>query len=327
MIYGADADVAERAVRRLNLERLPHLAIVGIADERTTRVESSSIEGVPMIGGFDAIIRLAREGEIDQVLIAMPRLSQARLDHFLERLGNVAVDICLIPRETLRLESDFRVQYVGSVAMFYLWRRPLRDWQGVAKAAEDYLVSAMALVLLAPLLVATALAIKLTSRGPVFFMQKRFGFNNEVIHVFKFRSMYVDRQDVSGALRTQRHDPRVTRVGRVIRRLSIDELPQLLNVLKGEMSIVGPRPHAVEMKVGDDYYFDAVRGYSSRHRVKPGITGLAQVRGLRGEIASIERARKRVEYDLYYINNWSLPLDFRIMGETIVRLIKDSDAY
>ena len=139
--------------------------------------------------------------------------------------------------------------------------------------------------------------------------------------------MYADRQDVSGAERTTRHDPRVTPFGRIIRRLSIDELPQLYNVLTGDMSIVGPRPHATRMKVGDEYYFEAVRGYVARHRVKPGITGLAQVRGLRGEIATVERAKRRVEYDMYYIENWSLLLDLRIILETMWRVIWDRDVY
>ncbi len=159
------------------------------------------------------------------------------------------------------------------------------------------------------------------------FRQKRFGFNNLDIEVLKFRSMYVDRQDASGAERTTRGDTRVTVVGRLIRRTSIDELPQLINVLRGEMSIVGPRPHATAMRVGDAYYHDAVRGYAARHRVKPGMTGLAQVRGLRGEIDTIERAKKRVEYDIYYIENWSPLLDLRIILETIVSLIWDRHAY
>jgi polysaccharide biosynthesis protein PslA len=139
--------------------------------------------------------------------------------------------------------------------------------------------------------------------------------------------MHIDRQDVSGAKRTQKNDPRVTRVGRIIRRTSIDELPQLFNVLQGNMSLVGPRPHATKMRVGDKYYFDAVKGYRARHRVKPGITGLAQVRGLRGEIVTTEQARKRVEYDIYYIENWSPLLDIRIMIETLMKIVWDKNAY
>jgi len=326
VIYGADADTAGHALRRLELENLPHLKVIGVADERTTRIENV-IGGLPLIGGFDAIIDLARRNEVDQVLIATPRVSQERLDFFLDRLGNVAVDVCLVPSETLRLESDFRVQFIGSLPMFYLWRRPIRDFDMVSKRIEDLVFTIPGLILLSPLLLVTALLVKFTSPGPILFKQQRFGFNNEPVHVYKFRSMYVASQDVSGAARTTKNDSRVTAVGKIIRRLSIDELPQLFNVLKGDMSIVGPRPHAVEMRVGDTYYAEAVRGYASRHRVKPGITGLAQVRGLRGEIDSVERARKRVEYDLYYINNWSVALDIRIIAETIFRLAIDKNAY
>jgi lipopolysaccharide/colanic/teichoic acid biosynthesis glycosyltransferase len=139
--------------------------------------------------------------------------------------------------------------------------------------------------------------------------------------------MYQNQEDVSGAARTVRDDPRVTRIGRFIRRMSIDELPQLLNVLRGEMSLVGPRPHATAMRVGDRYYFDAVSGYSARHRVKPGITGLAQIRGLRGEIDTVERAKRRVEYDVYYIEHWSPLLDLRIILETVIQLFYPRNAF
>jgi lipopolysaccharide/colanic/teichoic acid biosynthesis glycosyltransferase len=139
--------------------------------------------------------------------------------------------------------------------------------------------------------------------------------------------MYIEAQDLLGEQRTSKNDSRVTPVGRIIRKLSIDELPQLWNVIRGDMSIVGPRPHALHMRVGDLYYFDAVKGYSSRHRVKPGITGLAQVRGLRGEINTIERAKRRVELDRYYIDNWSLGLDLQIIAETSFKILADKNAY
>jgi exopolysaccharide biosynthesis polyprenyl glycosylphosphotransferase len=203
----------------------------------------------------------------------------------------------------------------------------MRDIDGLLKEALDYILATLALLMLSPIMAITALAIKLESRGPIVFKQKRIGFNNNEIIVLKFRSMYMDLEDVSGAKRTEKNDARVTRVGSFIRKTSIDELPQLFNVLKGEMSLVGPRPHATMMRVGDKFYFDAVRGYAARHRVKPGITGLAQVRGLRGEIATTERAQKRVEYDIYYIENWSPLLDIRIMIETVVKIAWDKDAY
>ncbi|MFW2830587.1 undecaprenyl-phosphate glucose phosphotransferase [Sphingomonas sp. ID0503] len=326
VLYGADSDTAGQALRRLELENLPHLTVIGVADERNTRVDTV-IAGQPLLGGFNAIIDLARRGEVDQVIIATPKVSQERLDFFVDRLSNVAVDVCLMPTEALRLQADFRVQFIGSTPMFYLWRRPMRDFHGLSKRLEDLAITIPALIVLSPLLLIIALLVKFTSPGPILFKQRRFGFNNEPVHVFKFRSMYINRQDVTGAARTTKRDPRVTPIGRFIRRSSIDELPQLFNVLRGEMSIVGPRPHAVEMRVGDKYYGDAVKGYAARHRVKPGITGLAQVRGLRGEIDTEERARKRIEYDLYYINNWSVAFDLRIIAETVFRIAVDKNAY
>jgi exopolysaccharide biosynthesis polyprenyl glycosylphosphotransferase len=213
------------------------------------------------------------------------------------------------------------------VPVLAIWQQPIRDVDGLLKESIDRLSALIALIVLSPLLLMVAIAIKLESNGPIIFRQKRFGFNNNEISVLKFRSMYVDRQDSTGAKRTEKNDSRVTYVGRLIRRTSIDELPQLVNVLRGDMSLVGPRPHATKMKVGDKYYFDAVKGYAARHRVKPGITGLAQVRGLRGEIATVERARKRVEYDMYYIENWSPLFDIRIILETFVKLVWDKHAY
>jgi len=232
-----------------------------------------------------------------------------------------------MPREALHLQTQYSMRFIGSLPLFALWQRPMRDWNRISKAVEDRVLAATGLIVLSPVLLLTAIIIKLTSRGPVLFRQQRFGFNNVKIEVLKFRSMYVDQQDQSGTARTVRGDARITPFGRLIRRLSIDELPQLFNVLTGEMSIVGPRPHATMMMVGDDYYFEAVRGYAARHRVKPGITGLAQVRGLRGEINTIERAMRRVEYDFYYIENWSLLLDLRIILETFYKLWWDRHAY
>ena len=327
VIYGADEDASQRALTLLDVERLPYLSIVGVADGRKTRIDVEGNEKIPFIGGLDAVIQLARRGEVDQVLIALPKITQERLDEIVADLAEVAIDICLVPREVIELNTRYDIKFIGTIPILTLWQRPIRDWQGILKGVEDRSLALLGIAFLAPLLIVTALAIKLTSPGPVLFVQRRFGFNNVEINVLKFRSMYVDRGDATGAARTTRNDDRITPVGRIIRRLSIDELPQLFNVLRGDMSIVGPRPHATHMKVGDAYYFDAVKGYAARHRVKPGITGLAQVRGLRGEIDTIERARKRVEYDRYYIDNWSLILDFRIIIETCLKIVWDKDAY
>jgi len=176
-------------------------------------------------------------------------------------------------------------------------------------------------------MLATALAVKLDSRGPVFFRQKRHGFNNELIEVLKFRSMYTEMADLNAARQVTKDDPRVTRVGRFIRKSSLDELPQLINVLRGELSLVGPRPHAVETKAGNRLYQDVVDGYFARHRMKPGITGWAQVNGWRGETDTVEKLERRIEHDLYYIENWSLPFDLYILAMTPISLFNTRNAY
>jgi polysaccharide biosynthesis protein PslA len=326
-IYGEDRDVANRVVELLAIERLPHLKIIGFADERKARVDRAPIGDIHYLGGFLELLLMAQEGNLDQVIIALPKVQQARLDAIVDHLSAAAVDVCCIPREVVALRSNYRVNFIGSLPVFSLWLRPIRDFDVLIKAVQDRVIAVVALILLSPIMVLTAIAIKLESKGDVFFIQQRFGFNNLEIGIFKFRSMYIDRQDISGAARTTKNDDRITMVGRVIRRLSIDELPQLFNVLRGEMSLVGPRPHATKMRVEDQFYFDAVEGYAARHRVKPGITGLAQVRGLRGEIATLDRAKKRVEYDTYYIDHWSPLLDVRIILETLVMIVWDRNAY
>lgn len=332
-IYGSSADVINKTARLIDLEQLPHLKIIGFADDRNIALRYDGGPGdptdryLPYLGGFEDILALAQQGKLDQVVLALPEIGKDRFRDIAEQLSAASIDICALPREALELDNGYRVNFLGTLPVFAIWQQPIRDVDGLLKFAIDRSLAGLTLLLLSPLLIVTAILIKLESRGPIIFRQSRFGFNNNEIEVLKFRSMYVDKQDVSGGMRTQRGDPRVTRVGRFIRRTSIDELPQLWNVLRGDMSLVGPRPHATMMRVEDKYYFDAVKGYTARHRVKPGITGLAQVRGLRGEIATIDRARKRVEYDIYYIENWSPLLDFRIMIETVLKLVWDKNAY
>jgi exopolysaccharide biosynthesis polyprenyl glycosylphosphotransferase len=192
----------------------------------------------------------------------------------------------------------------------------------------DKLVGGLILLLALPVMAVVALAIKLDSRGPVLFKQRRYGFNNELIEVYKFRSMYVDQTDAGADKLVTKADPRVTRVGRFIRRASLDELPQLFNVVfKGNLSLVGPRPHAVYAKAENRLYDEAVDGYFARHRVKPGLTGWAQINGWRGETDSQEKIQQRVEHDLYYIENWSVMFDFYIVLKTPFALLRTENAY
>ena len=192
------------------------------------------------------------------------------------------------------------------------------------KALEDYLLAALILVIVSPVMVAIAAAIKLTSPGPVFFKQRRHGWNGQPIWVYKFRSMAIHHESDFQVSQATRHDARVTPLGSFLRRTSLDELPQFINVLQGRMSVVGPRPHAVEH---NEYYKELVPGYMLRHKVKPGVTGWAQVNGFRGETDTLEKMQKRVEYDLHYIENWSLWLDLKIVVQTLFKGFVHHNAY
>jgi exopolysaccharide biosynthesis polyprenyl glycosylphosphotransferase len=273
------------------------------------------------------LCELARQGEIDQVLISGAHFTPKRLEQIVEGLSAVCVDVSLIPAQAIELAPKYRVNLLGTVPVLTLWQRPFRDMNQLIKRAEDLVLSSLALIFLAPVLLVTALLVRLTSPGPVLFVQPRVGFNNEAIDVFKFRTMYADKTDVGARQTTTRDDPRVTPIGKYLRRFSIDELPQLFNVLQGSMSLVGPRPHGTEMMVGERFYHDAVRGYAGRHRVKPGITGYAQVKGLRGEVRTIERAKRRLELDTYYVDHWSFWLDIWILFSTVRAVAFDRDAY
>jgi len=322
--YGADP--ASVALTRQLLESLkfPHLHFVGIADDRA---RETHVQGLPMLGDLTRLCQLARQGEVDQVLISGSNFTPKRLEQIVEGLSEVCVDVSLIPSQAIELAPNYRVNLLGTVPVLTLWQRPFRDMNQVVKRAEDLMLSSIALVLLSPILLTTALLVRLSSPGPVLFVQPRVGFNNETINVFKFRTMYTHMTDVGARKTTTRDDPRVTPVGRVLRRFSIDELPQLFNVWQGSMSLVGPRPHGTEMMVGERFYHEAVRGYAGRHRVKPGITGYAQVKGLRGEVRTIERAKRRVELDTYYVDNWSFWLDMWILFATVRAVLFDRDAY
>jgi polysaccharide biosynthesis protein PslA len=273
------------------------------------------------------LCELARQGEVDQVLISGAHFTPKRLEQIVDGLSEVCVDVSLIPAQAIELAPNYRVNLLGTVPVLTLWQRPFRDMNQLVKRAEDLVLSVVAIVVLSPILLVSALLIRFTSPGPVLFIQPRLGFNNETINVFKFRTMYTDMADIGARKTTTRDDPRVTPVGRFLRRFSIDELPQLLNVLQGNMSLVGPRPHGTEMMVGDRFYHEAVRGYAGRHRVKPGITGYAQVKGLRGEVRTIERAKRRVELDKHYVDNWSFWLDIWILFATARAVLFDRDAY
>jgi Undecaprenyl-phosphate glucose phosphotransferase len=315
-----------RVIAKLQHLEDPGIALCGIFDDRQTRVPPF-VCGFKLLGTTDDLVRLARLGVVDEVIVALPLDAEVRLQQIFAKFKEVACDLRLSV-ESMAQRLQFRgMCYVGDVPVLTIADRPLKNWGALVKWIEDKVLASILLIVLAPLMALVALAIKLDSRGPVMFVQKRFGFNNEVIQVIKYRTMHVDRGDETGALRTVRGDPRVTRVGRFLRRVSLDELPQLINVLRGDMSLVGPRPHPVSMKTGGRLYGEAVEQYFHRHRVKPGITGWAQVNGLRGEVDSIGKAKARVERDLYYIEHWSVSLDIKVLLMTARVLLWPADVY
>ncbi len=251
----------------------------------------------------------ASELEADDIMIALPPGYGSLANHILREVQKVPADIHIVPDfGGLRL-SGLRFGQMGELTYVTTTSKPITGWGAFLKKAEDYVLAATALILLAPAMAVIAIAIKLDSKGPVFFRQRRHGYNHKVIKVLKFRSMTTmdDGQHVAQAAR---NDPRVTRVGRILRRMSLDELPQFWNVLRGDMSVVGPRPHAL---AHNTHYGDLIENYANRHRVKPGITGWAQVHGFRGETGDSEKMAQRIRYDLEYIDNWSIWLDLKII--------------
>ncbi len=321
-IVGAGA-VAQRLLRSL-AARPSSLRVLGVYDDEVGVCEGQAAElprscmGYPIRGTVDDLVNEARQRHIDTVLVAVPLNDDRALVETLNRLCLVPVNVRLCPDAFgLRL-GEVRASHIAGHTFLDVIDRPLSGWPSIAKEIEDRVLGAAILALISPLLLAIAIMIKLDSPGPVFFRQKRYGFNNRLIEVFKFRSMYTHMTDQYAEQLTRRGDPRVTRLGAFLRRTSLDELPQFINVVRGEMSFVGPRPHALSAKAGALLYQDAVKYYDARHRVKPGITGWAQVNGWRGETDTVEQIRKRVEHDLYYIEHWSILLDLKIIVRTIL---------
>jgi putative colanic acid biosynthesis UDP-glucose lipid carrier transferase len=260
----------------------------------------------------------AQHHTIDLIVLAQGWDKAPEIFRLMATVEWIAADV-VIPFEEAGVRPSFaRIANVAGLSTLQVMYRPFKGSQGITKAAEDYVVAGLSLLLLSPLLMLVALAIKLESPGPVMFRQPRTGIGQQSFSIFKFRTMTVDPSDDGTVGTNSRHNPRITRVGGILRRYSIDEIPQLINVLRGEMSIVGPRPYVANMLVGQERFADMVRRYATRHRIKPGLTGYAQANGMRSNaLRDPENARKSVEMDIYYITHWSLWLDIRIMLRTI----------
>ncbi|NDW05472.1 undecaprenyl-phosphate glucose phosphotransferase [Jiella pacifica] len=319
---------AESLIRGLELQPGNDIRICGIFDDRGDRRSPPLVAGYPKLGTIAELVEFARRTRIDMLIVTLPLSAEERLLALMKQLWVLPLDIRLAAHAG---ELKFRPRtysYVGTVPLIDVVDRPLADWDGIAKRCLDIVAATVAIVLLSPVMIAAALAVRLDSPGPVIFRQKRHGFNNQAVEIFKFRSLYHAMSDPEARQIVTKNDKRVTRVGAFIRKSSIDELPQLFNVLRGDLSLVGPRPHAIHAKSSrDETFTEIVDGYFGRHKVKPGITGWAQIHGWRGEIDEPEKLVKRFEYDLYYIENWSLLLDLYILAMTPLSLLRTKAAY
>lgn len=321
-VYGA-GQIARRVHDHLTNGKLG-IHFSGVYDDRIDN-DRVNPEGLTVTGRLDDLIEASRNEEIDQIIIALPPVAEGRIASIAAKLERLPVSIHIVTHiasDLIANNANHRVSSLGTVGMLDVKRKALSDWAPIIKRTEDLVLGSVFLLLAAPLFPLIALAIKAESNGPVFFRQRRRGLNSQEFEVYKFRTMTV-MENGSEVRQAVENDHRVTRVGAVLRRFSIDELPQLINVLKGEMSLVGPRPHAISH---DDEFSNKLEHYANRHQVKPGITGLAQIRGLRGPTDTPEKLEKRLACDIEYISNWSLWRDLSILSETFWVVLKGRNA-
>ena len=307
-------EVFERALKEV--EDQSGLLTLVFKCEFSNRVEEND--------GLEFLCEAGRTNQFDTIIVAIPSHSDKAINRVIKRLMLLPVEIQFTPEFNFPRVGDIKVDKVGSMEVLNIQSRPFANWDVIVKFIEDKILSFVCLALLLPVFATISLAIKLESSGPVFFAQRRNGLNNQIINVFKFRTMTVMENDEAEIKQASANDCRVTKVGKFLRRTSLDEIPQLYNVLKGEMSIVGPRPHAVSH---NNYYSALLENYTNRHKVKPGMTGWAQINGFRGETKELEKMEQRVIHDLEYINNWSIWLDIRIILLTPFTIIKGDNAY
>lgn len=323
-IIAGGGERAERLIRALANTPGNDIRVVALFDDRDDSRSDAQVLGVPKLGGYWDTLRFVALAEVDLVLITLPLEAEARITWLLSTFKALPQRIHLVD-----FSSDLSFEKAGGIGLLMVRESSfdtVRKWQ---KRAFDVVFGSLALIIAAPIMVLAALAIRLETKGPIFFTQYRHGFSNREVPVLKFRSMYHDMADVDGTNVVKRGgDPRVTKVGAVLRKTSIDELPQLICVLKGDLSLVGPRPHAVDARSSAKEPFESlVHDYAARHRLPPGITGWAQINGLRGGIDAADELRERVAHDLHYIENWSIWFDIKILLSTPRALFKTDKAY
>jgi putative colanic acid biosynthesis UDP-glucose lipid carrier transferase len=321
IIAGAGA-LGQELASKIKSSPLLGMKVEGFFDDRSTdRLTNGS--SIPVLGNLRQLPDYVREHSTDLIFVVLPMRNIQRVTDLLDQLHDTTASIYYVPDVFVFDLIQCRTSDIDGMPIVALCETPFQGAQGAIKAVSDYAIASMVLILMSPIMITIALAIKLTSPGSVIFKQRRYGLDGREIIVYKFRSMNVS-EDSDHVTQATRDDARVTRVGAFLRKTSLDELPQFINVLQGRMSVVGPRPHAV---IHNEEYRPLIKGYMIRHKVNPGITGLAQVMGYRGETRTVDAMQKRVEYDLEYLRNWSLTLDLRIIVKTIGVVFNDRKAF
>ena len=308
--------------RRLSDDLYTNVRLLGFFDDRAP-ARLQNLDEFPALGKLLDLPAYARDNKLDVIYLSLPMASQARVLALLDALRDTTSSIYFVPDTFVTDLIQGRMDTVGGIPVVAVCETPFTGLDGAFKRSSDVVLSLLILLLLLPVLAITALAVKLSSPGPVIFRQRRYGLDGHEIIVYKFRSMS-SQDDGDLVQQASKRDPRVTPVGAFLRRSSLDELPQFINVLQGRMSIVGPRPHAV---AHNEMYRKLIKGYMLRHKVRPGITGWAQVNGYRGETETLEKMKARIDCDLEYLRNWSLRLDLFIIAKTVWVVFKNENAY
>jgi len=321
-IVGAN-HLGERLAQAIEADRQLNVEVIGFFDDRNRARLRAMNSGTRLLGTASDVVECARVQKIDLVFLALPLAQQQRIIDLVTALRNTTASVYFVPDLAHFDPIQGRLEDIQGIPVISVCDTPLRGANNLFKSLTDWILALIIVVITAPLMLAIAVAIKLSSPGPVFFKQRRYGLDGRPFTVLKFRTMTVC-EDGCHIRQANRDDDRVTPVGRLLRRNSLDELPQLFNVLKGQMSLVGPRPHAV---AHNEMYRKLIAGYMVRHKVKPGMTGWAQVHGFRGETDTVEKMQRRIEYDIEYLKRWSPAMDLKILFMTLLRVCCDKNAY
>ena len=321
IVIGANM-LGRTLARRLSDDPFAQTRVAAFFDDRSVE-RLGDISEAPIYGRIDRVAEYVRANRTHQIYIALPMASQPRILQLLDSLRDTTASIYFVPDVFMLDIIQGRIDTIEGLPVVAVCETPFHGTTGVIKRLSDLIVATVAVVLTAPLMLGVAIAIKATMPGPVLFRQRRYGLDGHEIVVWKFRTMKV-QEDGATVTQATKDDDRITPLGRFLRRSSLDELPQFFNVLQGRMSVVGPRPHAVSH---NEMYRKLIKGYMVRHKVKPGITGLAQISGARGETETLDKMEMRIRYDLEYLRNWSLRLDIWIIYRTVMQAFRDPNAY